>query len=69
MAAKYQARDLEEIESLKARAQELEAALRALVDTHDYSTLNRGIGTATPEGQRWLKARAALASVGKEAKP
>jgi len=44
------ARDLERIAN----------ALAVLVDNHNYSYLDRGIGTATDEGKRWLEARAAI---------
>jgi hypothetical protein len=39
----------------------LRAILKTLVDAHDYSSLDRGIGTALPDGKMWLAARAAVA--------
>lgn len=43
-----------------AEIERLRAALAKLVCSHDYSYLDRGIGTKTPEGEIWLEARAAV---------
>jgi len=49
---------------------ELVKALKGLVDGNPdpYTYLDKGIGTATEDGKRWLFARAALANATKEQK-
>ena len=53
-----------ELRRLHAVNAELLEALRALVENEGldpFSYLDKGIGTATAAGQRWLNARAAIA--------
>ena len=45
---------------LIAAAPDLLEALKAVALRHDYSYLDKGIGTATGEGKAWLAARAAI---------
>ena len=55
-----------ELRRLHAQRDALLEALRALVRNEGlepYSYLDKGIGTATAAGQRWLNARAAIAAV------
>lgn len=52
-------------EGLEAQCNALLEALRALVQNEGlepYSYLDKGIGTATAAGQRWLNARAVIAA-------
>ena len=54
------------IADLEAQRDALLEALRALVRNEGldaYSYLDKGIGTATAAGQRWLNARAAIKAV------
>ena len=50
----------DEIERLRNINTELLGALKFTVGQHDYSDLDRGVGTATPDGVRWLAARVVL---------
>ncbi len=50
----------EGVEHWKAEAERLRAALKPLVETHDYRSLDLGIGTALPDGKMWLEARAVI---------
>ena len=55
-----------QIADLEAQRDALLEALRALVRNEGldaYSYLDKGIGTATAAGQRWLNARAAIKAV------
>lgn len=45
---------------LRAENQRLLGILQLVVAIHDYSDLDRGIGTATTEGMAWLAARNAI---------
>lgn len=46
-----------EIERLKLRVVALRTTIVGLVAAHDYTNLDRGIGSKTSEGKRWLNAR------------
>ncbi len=48
------------IEEGIAEIRRLRAALKPLVETHDYRSLDLGIGTALPDGKMWLEARAII---------
>ena len=53
------------VPELRAQRDALLEALRALVRNEGldaYSYLDKGIGTATAAGQRWLNARAVIAA-------
>jgi hypothetical protein len=56
----------EAVRKLRAERDEARRALRDLVTAYDFSYLDRGIGTATSEGRRWLRARALSGSGAKE---
>ena len=66
IGAELQRRAAEELRRLYAQRGALLEALRALVQNEGlepYSYLDKGIGTATAAGQRWLNARATIAAV------
>lgn len=46
-----------------AKVNAVVAALRVLVNRYDYYFLDRGIGTASPDGVAWMDARRALAAL------
>jgi hypothetical protein len=55
-----------ELDEARTERDEARRALRDLVTAYDFSYLDRGIGTATSEGRRWLRARALSGSGAKE---
>lgn len=57
-AANLAAEDIARLRTINA---ELVAALSVLVEHHDYSYLDRGVGTATDSGKAWIKAHKLLA--------
>lgn len=64
--AQEKAEPVEPVATLTAQRDALLEALRALVRNEGldaYSYLDKGIGTATAAGQRWLNARAAIKMV------
>lgn len=50
--------ELQEIVHRCAKHDELVNALAAVVALHNFSHLDRGIGTSLPDGKMWLAARA-----------
>lgn len=57
----YIADYINEIAQLRDINAELLEALKFAVSQHDYSGLDRGIGTATADGCRWIAARNVVA--------
>ena len=53
------------VSKLRAINAELVEALKFAVSQHDYSGLDRGIGTATADGCRWIAARNLIAKAEK----
>ena len=63
---KQAAAELRRLLAVETQRDALLEALRALVHNEGldaYSYLDKGIGTATAAGQRWLNARAAIKAV------
>ena len=51
---------VEKLVRLRAENERLRAALKSLVDAHDYFHLDLKIGSKTPDGMAWLNARETL---------